>query len=152
MPHSHGKGPPPPSDADAGIWRGRSVARRFVSPDGFTVLVGRTAEDNDVLTLQLAAPHDFWMHVGGESGSHVVIRNPEGVDRLPRDTVQFAARLAVRHSRARNAGRATVHLCRCAEVSKPRGLPAGKVVLRQFKAVRVSAPREPDGDQTLKRK
>jgi len=39
--------PPPPSDADAGVWRGRSVARRFVSPDGMTVLVGRTAADND---------------------------------------------------------------------------------------------------------
>lgn len=142
MPQSHGKGPPPPSDADAGIWRGRSVARRFQSPDGWTVLVGRTAQDNDVLTFQLAAPRDFWLHVGGESGSHVIVRNPQGADRLPRDTLHFAARLAAWYSKARNAGRTNVHVCTCADVGKPRGLAAGKVVLRRFKTVRASPARD----------
>src|ERR1051325_5112038 len=42
---------PAPSDPDAGIWQGQSVARRFVSPEGFVILVGRTAADNDVLTF-----------------------------------------------------------------------------------------------------
>src|SRR5580765_7791970 len=72
-------------DADAGAYHGKSVARRFVSPDGLVVLVGRTAADNDIVTFKLGAPHDFWLHVSGESGSHVVVRNPEGVDRLPRE-------------------------------------------------------------------
>ncbi len=81
-------------DADHGIYRGRTVARRFVSPDGMLVLVGKTAEDNDILTLKLAAPHDFWMHVAAESGSHVVIRNPEGLSTVPRATARFAAGLA----------------------------------------------------------
>jgi len=52
-------GPPEPSDRDAGVWAGRSVARRFVSPDGFVVLVGRTAADNDVLTFKIGAPRDL---------------------------------------------------------------------------------------------
>ena len=77
---------PPPPDPENGLWQGRSVARRFVSPDGFTVLVGRTAEDNDVLTLKLGSPRDFWLHVAAGSGSHVVVRNPEGLDRLPKET------------------------------------------------------------------
>ena len=64
----------PHSDPDNGIWADRRVARRFVSPDGLVVLVGKTADDNDILTLKLAAPRDFWMHVAAESGSHVVIR------------------------------------------------------------------------------
>ena len=34
------------ADADAGRWRGKSVARRFVAPDGFVILVGKTASDN----------------------------------------------------------------------------------------------------------
>ena len=42
-----------PTDPDAGIWRGRQVARRFVSPDGMVVLVGKAAEDNDVLMATL---------------------------------------------------------------------------------------------------
>jgi len=128
----------PPSDADAGTWGGRSVARRFVSPDGMTVLVGRTASDNDILTFKLASPRDFWFHVAAESGSHVVVRNPEGLDRLPRDTMQLAASLAAQYSKARHGGRVAVHSARCSDVSKPRGFPPGKVVLQRFKTVRTS--------------
>jgi alkyl hydroperoxide reductase subunit AhpC len=31
------------------MWQGRSVARRFLSPDGLIVLVGRTAADNQTV-------------------------------------------------------------------------------------------------------
>ena len=125
------------------MWQGRSVARRFTSPDGFTVLVGRTAEDNDVLTFKLGRPRDFWFHVAAESGSHVVVLNPEGLDRLPKETEQFAAALAAGYSKARKGGRVAVHACRCEDVSKPRGLPAGKVLLERFKSVQVSPWRGP---------
>jgi len=123
------------SDADAGVYRGRSVARRFVSPDGMIILVGRTAEDNDVLSLKLGAPRDFWMHVAGESGSHVVIRNPENLDKLPRGTARLAAGLAAKYSKARHGSRVAVHMARCADVHKTRGLPAGKVALDRYTTV-----------------
>jgi len=128
MPHPH-------SDPDNGIWADRRVARRFVSPDGLVVLVGKTAEDNDILSLKLAAPRDFWMHVAAESGSHVVIRNPDGLASLPRATVQFAAGLAAGYSKARRGGRVAVHLACCADVSKPRGLEPGKVLLARYRTV-----------------
>jgi predicted ribosome quality control (RQC) complex YloA/Tae2 family protein len=131
-----------PSDPDAGIYRGRSVARRFVSPDGLVVLVGRSAIDNDVLTFKLAAPHDFWLHVASESGSHVVVRNPDRLPRLPRDTAQLAASLAAGHSKARHGGQVAVHLARCADVRKPRGLAPGKVMLSHYKTVRVVPRRD----------
>ncbi len=134
---------PPPPDPDGGLWQGRSVARRFVSPDGLIVLVGRTAADNDVLSLKLGAPRDFWLHVAGESGSHVVVRNPEGLERLPRDTERFAAGLAARYSKAQHGGRVAVHLTRCAEVSKPRGLPPGQVQLGRYRTLQAVPWREP---------
>jgi predicted ribosome quality control (RQC) complex YloA/Tae2 family protein len=142
MARSERKGPPPPPDPEAGSWQGRSVARRFVSPDGMTVLVGRTAEDNDVLTFKLGAPRDFWFHVAGESGSHVVVRNPEGLARLPRDTERFAAALAAGYSKARRGGRVAVHVCTCADVRKPRGLPPGMVEIERFRSVQVTPWRE----------
>jgi len=123
------------TDADAGVWMGRSVARRAISPDGLVVLVGRTASDNDVLTFKLASPRDFWLHAAGESGSHVVVRNPDNLDRLPRETMRFAAGLAAGYSRAAKGGRVAVHMCRCREVGKPRGLPPGKVTTARFQAV-----------------
>jgi predicted ribosome quality control (RQC) complex YloA/Tae2 family protein len=137
-------GAPPPSDADAGMYRGRSVARRFLSPDGLVVLVGRSASDNDVLSLKLAAPRDFWLHVAGDSGSHVVVRNPDDLPRLPRDTIRFAAGLAAGHSKARQGGQVAVHLARCADVGKERRAPAGQVTLSRYSTVWASPRR--DGD------
>jgi predicted ribosome quality control (RQC) complex YloA/Tae2 family protein len=140
------KEPPPPPDPEAGLWQGRSVARRFVSPDGMTVLVGRTAEDNDILSLKLGKPRDFWFHVAGESGSHVVVRNPEGLSRLPRDTERFAAALAAGYSKARAGGRVAVHAATCGDLSKPRGLPPGKVVLERFRSLMVVPERGEGGE------
>jgi len=142
MRESRRSGPPGPSDADAGIWQGRSVARCFVSPDGFIVLVGRTASDNDVLSCRLAAPRDFWCHVAGESGSHVVIRNPDNLARLPRETLRFAAALAAGYSKARHGGRTAVHVARCADVHKQRGAPPGQVTLSAFTTVHVTPLRD----------
>ena len=120
-----------------GLYAGRRVARRFVSPDGFTVLVGKTAADNDIVTFKLGTPQDFWLHLAGDSGSHVVVRNPERLDRLPKPTLLFAAGLAAAHSKAKNAGRVAVHVARCEDVSKRRGMPAGKVELRRWESVMV---------------
>ena len=141
------KGPPGPTDPDAGLWQGVSVARRFTSPDGMTVLVGRTAADNDVLTVRLASPRDFWFHVAADSGSHVVVRNPDGLDRLPRETARFAAALAAGYSKAKAGGRVAVHMTTCREVSKPRGWAPGKVALGRYETVTVQPRRgdEPEG-------
>jgi len=113
------------------------VARRFESPDGMTVLVGKSAADNDVLTFKVAAQNDFWMHVSGESGSHVVVRNPENLESLPRETLRYAASLAARYSKAKSAKKVTVHVARRKDVQKLRGLAAGKVVLKRYKSVKV---------------
>ena len=136
------KGPPGPSDPDQGIWQGKSIARRFTSGDGMIVLVGRTAADNDILSIKLAAPRDFWLHIASGPGSHVVVRNPDNLSRLPRDTQQLAASLAVRHSKGKDGGRSAVHVTRCSEVRKPRGFPAGKVTLGRYTTVHASPYRE----------
>jgi predicted ribosome quality control (RQC) complex YloA/Tae2 family protein len=115
-----------------------------VSPDGLTILVGRTAADNDLLSLKLAAPNDFWFHVAGESGSHVVVRNPEGLDRPPRETKRLAASLAVGHSKARRGGRSAVHMARCRDVGKRKGMAAGKVALGRYDTVHASPVRVED--------
>jgi len=135
---SGGSREPGPTDPDLGIWQGRRVARRHLSPDGLVVLVGRSAEDNDVLSVKLASPRDFWLHVASGPGSHVVVRNPDGLRRLPRDTLRFAAGLAAAHSSARAGGRVPVHLAVAGDVSKPRGFAPGKVEIRRFETVTAS--------------
>jgi predicted ribosome quality control (RQC) complex YloA/Tae2 family protein len=111
---------------------------RTFDVDGFQILVGRGAEDNDYLTFEVAAPHDLWLHVaGGTPGSHVIISNPERAV-VPEAVVERAAELAAWFSKARAARRVEVHLCRAGDVRKPRGAPAGLVELARYQAVRVT--------------
>jgi predicted ribosome quality control (RQC) complex YloA/Tae2 family protein len=114
---------------------------RTFNLEGFEVLVGKADADNDELTFRVGEPRDFWLHVAaGVPGSHVVVRNPEGLDELPRPVLEKAAALAAWHSKARGArGKVEVHVCRVADVSKIRGAPAGEVRLRRWDSVRVYA-------------
>jgi hypothetical protein len=108
--------------------------------------VGKGARDNDRLTFGVASPQDLWMHASGFAGSHVVIRNPEALSRIPREVVECAAQLAAFHSKAREArGKVEVHVCRVADVGKPPGFPAGKVEIRRWEGVKVY-PRNPFGE------
>jgi predicted ribosome quality control (RQC) complex YloA/Tae2 family protein len=110
---------------------------RTLRIDGFDVLVGRGAEDNDHLTFEVAEPRDVWLHVaGGTAGSHVVVRNPQGGE-LPREVVHAAAAAAAWYSKSRGAPRVDVHYCCVADVSKPRGAPPGLVELSRWKSVKV---------------
>ncbi|MGH7505195.1 MAG: NFACT RNA binding domain-containing protein [Longimicrobiales bacterium] len=106
--------------------------------DGFEVLVGRGARANDELTFRIASARDVWLHAAGHAGSHVIIRQPEDGTEIPRPVVERAAELAAWHSKARNArGKVEVHVCRVADVRKPRGFAPGEVQLRRWDRVRV---------------
>jgi predicted ribosome quality control (RQC) complex YloA/Tae2 family protein len=76
--------------------------------------------------------------VAGPAGSHVVVRNPLGLDELPKAVAERAAQLAAWNSKARGSrGKVEVHLCRVADVRKPRGFAPGQVLLKRWEAVRV---------------
>ncbi len=132
----------PPSERESGVYRGKSVARVFESPDGLVVLVGKAARDNDIVTFKLSRPDDFWLHVAGQPGSHVLVINPGGLDKLPRETQRYAAGLAAGYSSARSGGTVAVHLARIRDVGKARGAPAGEVQLRRYDTIKAKPTRE----------
>ncbi len=140
--------PPGETNADAGVHLGRSVARVTTSPDGMIILVGRTAADNDVLSLKLASARDFWFHVASGSGSHVVVRNPDKLDTLPRETKRLAASLAAGYSKARRGGKTAVHMARAGDVGKSRGMAPGKVTLRRFTTVHAHPKRLEEDEES----
>ena len=126
-----------------------SKGRRYrtIVVNDFEILVGRGDEDNDFLTFEVAAPHDLWMHVAdGTPGSHVIVRNPKDGE-VPSEVIESAAAAAAWYSKARNAARVEVHVCRVSDVRKPRGAPAGLVQLARYTSVRVrpAVPVDPDG-------
>jgi len=121
----------------------KGLAFRILSFEGFEILVGKGDAENDTLTFSIADPQDFWLHVVNFAGSHVVVRNPDQLADLPPIVRGYAAQLAAWYSKARGSwGKAEVHICRVSDVTKPRGFPRGKVLLRHWQSLRVY-PKDP---------
>jgi predicted ribosome quality control (RQC) complex YloA/Tae2 family protein len=110
--------------------------RSFVSSDGFEILVGKKAKDNDFLTFRIAKSLDTWMHAADYPGSHVVIRNPNRKE-IPHRTLVEAAQLAAFYSQGKSQPKAAVHYTQKKFVNKPKGSAAGLVSLASFKTVLV---------------
>jgi predicted ribosome quality control (RQC) complex YloA/Tae2 family protein len=111
--------------------------RMLTGTDGASILVGRTGRANDRLTFKIASPEDFWLHVEGRPGAHVVIRNPRRLPRPSGAALEEAAALAAWYSGARSEGQVDVHWTRRKYVRKVRGAPPGTVTLKRFSVVRV---------------
>jgi len=116
----------------------RSPARliEYLLPDGWVALVGRTDADNERVSLEIARPQDYWFHVRGLSGGHVVLRAREDAE-PDRRVLERAASLAVWHSRARGGGVTSVTCTRARHVSKSAGTPVGTVEVRRETTLRV---------------
>jgi predicted ribosome quality control (RQC) complex YloA/Tae2 family protein len=108
--------------------------RTFVGADGRLILVGRGAAHNDELTLRVAKPHDLWLHAKGEAGAHVVVPLAKG-STCPGELLVDAAHLAAHFSKARDEAIAEVTYVPKRFVRKPRGSPAGLVVVDREKVL-----------------
>ena len=131
-----------PSARARGLKAGKKIpgTRSYLSSDGFEILVGRTARDNDYLTFKVAKPNDLWLHTGDYSGSHVVVRNATRKD-VPHRTLVEAAQLAAQFSQARKDPKVDVHYTQRKFVSKPKGAVPGLVRMMRFKNITVE-PKE----------
>lgn len=105
-------------------------------PGGYTVLAGRSDADNDRLSLKIARPNDWWFHVRGLPGSHVVLQVGKG--QVPdKSTLEQAAAIAAWHSKARQGGITAVSYTQAKNVRKPRGAKPGTVTIQKEALLRV---------------
>lgn len=116
--------------------------REFVAADGSAVLVGRSAADNDRLTLRIAKPHDLWLHARGVTGAHVVVPLGKARPCTPEALVD-AATLAAHFSDLRGEPVVDVLFTPRRFVRKRKGSPVGTVTLEREKviAVRIESAR-----------
>ncbi len=111
--------------------------KEFTTSGGFSVLAGQDDEGNEYLSLRLAAANDYWFHVHGFPGSHVVLRvQPDGEEPAKADLKEAAA-VAAYFSKMREGGEVSVSMCRAKDVSKPRGAKRGTVSIRNESRLRV---------------
>ncbi len=133
--------PARPGSRERGV-PARLTPRRLRTTEGWDVLIGRTNEGNDHLTHRLARPEDYWFHVHGAAGSHVVLRRGKGKNEPSRQTLEEVAAWAAFYSQARTAGKVPVIYTRKKYVRKPRNAPAGLAVCEREKSLMVR-PVEP---------
>lgn len=108
--------------------------REFAIAQGRTARVGRSAKENDDLTLRHAKPLDLWLHVRNRKGCHVVV--PLGKGEEPQAELLIdAAHLAAHFSDARGEQDVEVTYTRRRYVQKPRGAAPGSVRILREKTV-----------------
>ena len=137
------------ADADERDLRARTRSLpgiRYTSPQGFRVLVGRNAKDNEAVTFKIARSRDVWLHAQGYTGSHVIIQaeNRE----VPFETILYGAQLAAGYSQARHSDNVPVDYTLKKHVWRPKGGPTGAVHFTQQKTVYVTPSRQPEGAES----
>ena len=110
---------------------------RFISSDGYEILVGRSNSQNDELTTKTARRTDIWLHTKSVHGSHVII-SCEGRE-PPERTIAEAASIAAYYSQGREGGKTAVDYTAVRFVRKPSGSMPGKVVYTDYRTVMAEA-------------
>ena len=114
----------------------KSEPFKFFAPDGTEILIGKNNFQNDKLTFKIAAPNDIWLHTKEITGSHVIIRC-NGI--FPNEeTLLFAAKLAVKFSKAAGSSKVPVDYTFCKFVKKPSGAKPGFVIFTNQKTLYVN--------------
>jgi predicted ribosome quality control (RQC) complex YloA/Tae2 family protein len=82
------------------------------------------------LSLKIAGKTDLWLHTQKIPGSHIVVlaENRE----IPPATIELAAAIAARHSKAAGAALVPVDYTPARNLKKPPGAKPGKVIYHVY--------------------
>ncbi len=104
----------------------RTKPMRFITSGGYDVLAGKNNTQNDELTMKTAEKSDWFFHVKGAPGSHVIMfskgEEPDAAD------FTEAAEIAAYYSSKRGADNIDVDYTLVKNVKKPSGSKPGFVI------------------------
>ena len=100
--------------------------------DGWYILVGRDANENDELLRHHVRGDDLWLHVRDFPGGYVFVKARKGKT-VPLEILLDAANLAVYYSKARNAGKTDLYYTHVKYLRRAKNGPKGLVLPTQEK-------------------
>jgi predicted ribosome quality control (RQC) complex YloA/Tae2 family protein len=109
---------------------------KFLSDDGYTILIGKNNLQNDRLTMKMASKYDLWLHTKNFPGSHTVVVS-QGQEIPPR-TITQAAILAATFSKAKASHQVPVDYTAVKNVKKPSGAKPGMVIYDHYETAIVT--------------
>lgn len=95
--------------------------------DGWYILVGRDATENDELLRHHVKGQDMWFHVRDYSGGYVFVKNRPGKT-IPLEIMLYAGNLAVYYSKARKNGSADLYYTQVKHLRRAKNGPKGLVL------------------------
>lgn len=126
--------------------------RKYTTSDGYEILCGRNNIQNDELTFKVASKDDWWFHIKGLPGTHVILKAHKGEEFPSDNAILEAASLAVFFSKSimveehsegegSRAGeiKAEVDYCPVSHVKKIPGARPGMVIYESYYSVLVPA-------------
>ena len=131
--------------------------RRYISSDGYEILAGRNNIQNEQLTFHTASRRDWWFHIKGLPGTHVILKTKPNEEMPSDNAVLEAASLAAffskviileEHMTSEDSKpgqlKAEVDYCPVSHVKKIPGAKPGMVIYEGYYSVLVEA-KEPSG-------
>lgn len=109
--------------------------------NGWYILVGRDANENDELLRHHVRGSDMWFHVRDFPGGYVFVKYRPGKT-IPLDILLDAANLAVYYSKARNAGKTDLYYTQVKYLRRAKNGPKGLVIPTQEKNLCITPDKE----------
>jgi predicted ribosome quality control (RQC) complex YloA/Tae2 family protein len=89
------------------------MPRQFLSPNGFPILVGKNAAENERVSFELCRPHDYWFHAKNILGAHVILQwDPSNLVQPQKEDIIFAAHAASFYSKQKESQNVPVTVAR----------------------------------------
>ena len=114
-----------------------SMPHETTSPSGFKILWGRNNRQNDDISTKVLKSGDFWFHVQGAPGAHVVMKIGSTSTVLNDEDLHYAASIAAGYSKSRDDHKVEVMVADAKSVHKPKGCRAGLVNVLQYRTLTV---------------
>lgn len=120
----------------------------YISSEGYQILIGKNASQNDYLSLHHAKPNDLWLHLQKAPGCHVLIVNPQkdSSDNISERTIKEAAMLCAWFSRSQEErhllktqalASVNVDYCPASKLKKAAKAKAGLVYYNNYRTIKV---------------
>jgi len=109
--------------------------------NGWYILAGRDANENDELLRHHVRGSDMWFHVRDFPGGYVFVKNRPGKT-IPLDILLDAANLAVYYSKARNSGKTDLYYTQVKYLRRAKNGPKGLVIPTQEKNLCITPDKE----------
>ena len=103
-----------------------------LTDQGFEIIIGRSAKENDEILRHDTRGSDIWMHTRDTSGAYVIIKSKKGKT-VPLPVLLDAASLAIHYSKAKKNGKADLYYTEVKYLRRAKDGKKGLVIPTQEK-------------------